>query len=508
MNVNRLSKFSILFLIVICFTSRLPQLLSENLLLDGDECIVGLMAKHAFEGEKIPFFFYGQPYAFSFVETEVIKLFYHAFGISEIAIKLAMLTLWCIGVIFFHKTLIEIGSKNKLVPFLITLVFVLSPSFAVWSMKARGGYLTAFLLTSIITFLIFNRKLKYNKLTTLLIGFLITYVYQSQAIWLIGLIPIVAFYILTKNYVKRFFLVIFGMATGMLTFHFMKNIFKFPKLTKWPKLELDIFLSIPQRVYQNLTGSYNYGKFIEPAISIKLLALITTILIFFSIAASVFFLIKKKKVNPLFYATCLSVISIIAFSYCVKNFHLRYLLPLSGFTYLMLFLLINNLKNIKLVMLPLCLLISISAYAMYDFSNYKTGSKEQLYSLISKLQSNNVTHIFCEGGLLQWQIMFYSKEEIMCRSTSNRDRRQKYVERVNEEFEKNVQNTAIVGYYNKRFVATLNSSITIDDVFYIQIPANKEVLNKRGFDLTKPIKREKPKNPLRIFFSKLFGFDR
>src|SRR5262249_47721494 len=40
--------------------SRLPQLFSGDLLLDGDECILGLMAKHVAEGRDFPIFFYGQ----------------------------------------------------------------------------------------------------------------------------------------------------------------------------------------------------------------------------------------------------------------------------------------------------------------------------------------------------------------------------------------------------------------------------------------------------------------
>ena len=46
-------------LIAIGVVSRLPQLLSPNLLLDGDECILGLMAKHVAEGREFPSSFMG-----------------------------------------------------------------------------------------------------------------------------------------------------------------------------------------------------------------------------------------------------------------------------------------------------------------------------------------------------------------------------------------------------------------------------------------------------------------
>jgi len=41
---------------------RLPQLLSPNLLLEGDECILGLMGLHVAQGREFPIFFYGQKY--------------------------------------------------------------------------------------------------------------------------------------------------------------------------------------------------------------------------------------------------------------------------------------------------------------------------------------------------------------------------------------------------------------------------------------------------------------
>ena len=42
--------------------ARMPQLLSRNLLLEGDECILGLMARHLAAGREFPLFFYGQRY--------------------------------------------------------------------------------------------------------------------------------------------------------------------------------------------------------------------------------------------------------------------------------------------------------------------------------------------------------------------------------------------------------------------------------------------------------------
>jgi len=56
-------------LAIVTFASRLPQLLSRNLLLEGDECILGLMGMHVAQGREFPIFFYGQKYGLSIVEA-------------------------------------------------------------------------------------------------------------------------------------------------------------------------------------------------------------------------------------------------------------------------------------------------------------------------------------------------------------------------------------------------------------------------------------------------------
>ena len=49
--------------------TRLPQLLGDNLYLDGDEAILGLMAKHVSEGRHWSLCFCGQGYGLSILEA-------------------------------------------------------------------------------------------------------------------------------------------------------------------------------------------------------------------------------------------------------------------------------------------------------------------------------------------------------------------------------------------------------------------------------------------------------
>lgn len=130
---------SSLLLVVACVVTRLPQLASPNLLLDGDEATLGLMARALVDGRELPVFFWGQRYGFSLIEAAAGALAFTVAGTSATALKLA---LWTTGVVALRAALApSVGSRRATV---FALVVVTMPAWAVWSMKARGGYLTAF----------------------------------------------------------------------------------------------------------------------------------------------------------------------------------------------------------------------------------------------------------------------------------------------------------------------------------------------------------------------------
>ena len=88
-------------LAAVTLVSRLPQLLSPNLLLEGDECILGLMAMHLAGGHEFPVFFYGQKYGLSIVEAPAAALNFVIFGVGALPLKLAMLGIWIVGILFY-----------------------------------------------------------------------------------------------------------------------------------------------------------------------------------------------------------------------------------------------------------------------------------------------------------------------------------------------------------------------------------------------------------------------
>src|SRR5581483_4285297 len=92
-----------LLLVIACVLSRLPELASDNLLLDGDECVVALMARHIVNHSAFYPFFSGQTYGFSLIECCFIIPFYLLFGVTTLSVKCSMLLLWTVGVLFLYR---------------------------------------------------------------------------------------------------------------------------------------------------------------------------------------------------------------------------------------------------------------------------------------------------------------------------------------------------------------------------------------------------------------------
>jgi len=488
--VNKLNTYSVFIIIIICLVSRLPQLLSDHLFLDGDECIIGLMSKHFSEGKEVPFFFYGQSYGFSFIEVLFIRIYYFFFGVTDIAIKLAMLSMWTIGVLFFYKSLALIGqSKNKIYPLLITVAFILSPAFAIWSMKARGGYLTAFLLASFVTYLLFSIKKEKSSVYYIIIGVSLVFIYQSQALWLAGLIPIVTYQISKKPSILNFAYISSGVIISIFFFNSISqdlSTFWSPTVLSFESFNIQTILSIPSKIYINYTGNYSYGDITEPIFIIKVLATLLTLLTIGLVVTAIYYLSSKKQINPLFYITILSILFTVGYLTLMDGNNPRYLLPLGGFFFIAFFILIDNLPYNTLIIIVLGAVIALGSISLYDFKNFNPKDKEPLIAVIKELEDQKIQFVFCEGGLLQWELMFYSKEKIIARFKSNVDRYPAYIEQVNYAMKNTPNSTAMVGYYDMFLVNDHDNISNFKNAFHIYIHPSTEILNERGFNLEEP----------------------
>jgi len=121
---------------------RLPQLTSGQVALDGDEAVVGLMARDLLDGRGLPIFFYGQRHGLAVFEVLPLAAAFHVFGITPIVVKATMLALWVVGGLFSVWAASRLGGRTA--GALVGLLLATMPVWIPWSMKARGGYVTAF----------------------------------------------------------------------------------------------------------------------------------------------------------------------------------------------------------------------------------------------------------------------------------------------------------------------------------------------------------------------------
>jgi hypothetical protein len=445
------------------------------------------MSKHLSKGEEIPVFFYGQSYGFSFIEISMISATYFFLGISDISVKLSMLILWTIGIVFFYLTLKHIGFiNNAWLPLIITLVFVFLPSYAVWSMKARGGYLTAFALFTVYTYLIFNKKINKVPISLFICGLLIVLIYYSQALWIVGLIPLIIYQVISIRGLRLNLAFFAGGFAGIIAFNFLiSNIYNYwsPTSINLSDFSLENVLLIPQLIFNHVTGYYSYAYLLKPDLITLILASIITALIFFLLIISLYFILRKIRINKWFYFFTLSIFLTISVNLFLNIKNPRYFLPLTAYSLFALFYLLNHLANKVIINSALVFMLALGAISMYNFKDFRYEDKNDIVELINELKSENIHYVYSEGGLLQWQIIFYSNEAIIARYKNSTDRYPKYIKQMEDALKAGDNRFALVGFVDTHKPSLSGNVNKVNKKYYFLVNPDKSVLIERGFNI-------------------------
>ena len=118
---------------------RLDFMRAGGFVIDADEAVVGLMAKHILEGGDIPVFYYGQHYMGS-LEALFVAVSFYFFGISSFTLQLVPLVFSLVLILVLYKLGRELS--GEVAGLVAALVCAFPPSaLVVWSFKARGGFI-------------------------------------------------------------------------------------------------------------------------------------------------------------------------------------------------------------------------------------------------------------------------------------------------------------------------------------------------------------------------------
>lgn len=105
--------------------------------------------------------------------------------------------------------------------------------------------------------------------------------------------------------------------------------------------------------------------------------------------------------------------------------------------------------------------------------------RKAMISTTSYLETHRLNYIFSTQGLLQWQLMFYSKEHLKARYIYNTDRYPEYVNQVNSAYTQHSAQTALVGF-TPEFSPYKQSVINLQNGFSIYPAPPITILKERG----------------------------
>lgn len=499
-------------LAVLAFLSRLPQLLSPNLLVDGDESVLGLMAKHLAEGRQIPLFFWGQRYGLSTIEAGAAALAFRIAGVGPIALKMSMLALWTIGVLFLFLALTHIVSTRR--AFWITVVLIVTPAWAVWSMKARGGYLTAFAASAMLLWIVAARS-RDGVMRWIGAGALTAVVWLAQPIWLPGSLTIVAAAIVAR----RRILPALACATSAAVLVVAVKLIPVTSSETWAGPALGnpsiwgTRIRALQQVYINLTGSYYLTTAVEPP------GPVTPILAWVWCGAIVTLtLMQIHRVAARRVCWWSHVLFAAVWATLLANWMLlfardgRYLLPLSALLVILAGVELSELVDRRALPGRAALAIVVAmlvagSVSMFEFRNFaylwpnppnSLPESRRLQLLVNALTSRGVRHACSMNGLLDTQLMFYSDERVISRWSSASDRHPAYVAEVNHAIAEG-EPVAVIGYTHtsgapgcwdvpictgdlEHLVTDPERIYTIDGKYFVYVGAGAELLRRLRFE--------------------------
>lgn len=463
-------KVQIIVLLAICILIRLPQLLNPEIALDGDEAVHGIMIKHIVAGKEFPIYFKGQSYGLTLFESLFSLPLCYIFGVTTFTIKFSHLLFWVIGAIFFYKVLTNLNTTdNQYIPFMLSMILITMPAWGIWSMKARGGYITAFTCTAIVLYLITNDHKK-KHLSYLMIGLLCGIIYEAQKLWIVGLVPIIlTITFISRSFTKKLSILSVGAIVSIGFLSLFKPYLPYghkPVLVEKPVEFISNIKNIPIDIYTVFHGKYYLGLLHPVNVFTALSSYIAITTLIILLLAGVILITKNRRENLLFFSAIISIIITISYTPAARYLEPRFLLPLPGLVLLAVQLLINELKKVKYVLGVGTATVAIGLIATITLWNFQAGrvSLTAISKTIDYLQKHNTKYVFTTYTILDFQLIFYSDEAIIGRSAWPPGKFPEYFKEVNEAFYAK-QNIAVIGHPHEYFNMALEVSYPTDELF-------------------------------------------
>ena len=407
--------------------ARFPYTESSNFAVDGDESILGLMAKHMSEGREFPLFFYGQAYGLSLLETLPAAAAFLVFGPSPGLLTGSMFVLFLAGLVCYERAFYNLVGDREWSRWL-TLILGLLPVWIVWSTKARGGYLSAFVLLGALCWLFSRKDVGARRAT--LAGALLAMLAHAQLLWTPGAIPL-ALLPWARGARPRYLAWTSGSFVGVAGALYLLAssgaTFSAPSVFGPPHASR--YLALPFRLYETFTGFFYMGEIRDPTALVSALAWLGVAGFFASlVAAGLRFAVRRHLPSGV---AALALMGAVSFLPVLRATPPRYLLSATVLLVVAQAIWLAGRSRapsrpLRVAIIAVVALLGAASGGMKDFRplNARTSShvEADLHELLDFLAANEVEAAYSVSGLLQWQIMFYGDEAIPVRPLSPTDR--------------------------------------------------------------------------------------
>ncbi len=423
--------------------ARIRYLASPGRILDGDEAILGLMAKHLGELSDVSVFFWGQSYGFSLLETLPAALAFRVFGVGPMVLSLTMFSLFLGGIWLYEGGFRNLAGSPAWSRTLAVGLGLL-PVWIIWSFKARGGYLTAFLLGGLLLRLLTSDRFGISKAAV--VGGAAALLFFAQPLWLAGFLPLLALPFipaLGSKGVGAKGKEGFVMALAALAVAAPLALLSWASRAYWVPEVVGPFSPargalIPETLYRMFTGSFHVGESWTPTAVVTWVAFLATAGWLMALLTLGTGAVLRRK-GPASLVLTGALLGSVAGAGVLRELEPRYFLQASVLLPAALALWIGTARR-RFSGLPRFLswvgLLALAATAPMvsaappPFLPSDTHQEAELRTLIRELEERQVAGVYSMDALLQWQLLFYGNESFPVRFASPVDRRPEYPREV------------------------------------------------------------------------------
>ncbi len=399
---------------------RLPYLSSPVYILDNDEAVLGIMARHVAAGREIPLYFAGQSYGLSVFETLPAAAAFKAFGDTAHVLALTMLALYLLGLLAYASAFRRLSGSEPWARAL-TIGFAVVPGWVVWSMKARGLYVSGFLLTGCALAILTRPALSRGSVAA--VGVLLGLIGLVQPLWLAVSAPLL--------FLERRRLRDVAMAGGLAALVWLVPlVFGSAGDAYWrppPLAGIDLRLGFVPVVFSR-AFSGDVTPAVPGPIAVFLGGVGTAAFFVLAVAAAVDAVRRRSRAAL---CVCAAMLLSLAHVVLLHASNPRYFLPATVLLFVALAVWIRerDLPARGAAMLAAAGTIALMAVAATRLGRVgvepalaAAPAEADLRTLIAGLEADGVRGVYSPTGDIRWQILFYDRERIPARGRSAVDR--------------------------------------------------------------------------------------